>query len=389
MPWPHTDRTTASMIGQGVVTICQASRNDPPWASVFRLTAILHRADHGDPASPLVPFSAEVRGGVRYEENRSPAVSAGDETSAVVLHENEVAIDETVVLSLLESQCPQWAGLSLSPAGAGTDNVMYRLGDDLLVRLPRTADKARSLQKEWQWLPRLAPLLARPIPEPVYTGTPATTFPLEWSVYSWIDGDTAGPDTVRDWATLGADLAAFVQELRGIDLMGATRTRDLRSYRGNRLQGGPKQAHVRLAKENFDKCRPLVGSRLDLDTLEQMWLAALALPEPSEPHVWLHGDLKPANLLVRDGKLHAIIDFGSLSIGFPEGEHTTLWELPAPARQAYRNAMNIDDETWARVRARAIVGSLVGILYYWHAWPAFAAECQARLQEILTDAAGH
>lgn len=315
-------------------------------------------------------------------------MSAGDETSAVVLHENEVAIDETMVQSLLESQCPQWVGLPLSPAGAATDNIMYRLGDELLVRLPRTAERAYPLQKEQQWLPRLAPLLALPIPVPVYSGTPSGPYPFAWSVYRWIDGDMAGPDSVQDWATLGVDLALFVRELQSIDLMGATRSGDLRSYRGNRLQGGPNRGHVRLAKENFDRCRPLIGSQVDLDALEQMWLAALTLPEPAGPHVWLHGDLKPANLLVRDGKLHAIIDFGSLSVGFPEGEHTTLWEMPVAARQAYRNALDIDDITWARVRARAIVGSLVGILYYWYAWPAFAAQTQAQLQEILTDAAG-
>jgi aminoglycoside phosphotransferase (APT) family kinase protein len=321
------------------------------------------------------------------DENRSLALISSDETSRVVLHENEVAIDETVARSLLESQCPQWAGLPLSPAGAGTDNIMFRLGNELLVRLPRTADKARSLQKEQQWLPRLAPLLSCPIPEPFYAGTPTRAFPLEWSVYRWIDGEAAAPDTVRDWATLGTDVAEFVRELRGVNLMDAIRTGDLRSYRGNRLQGGPKQAQVRMAKENFDRCRTLIGSQLDLDALEQMWLAALALPEPAEPHVWLHGDLKPANLLVRNGKLHAIIDFGSLSVGFPEGEHTTQWEMPPQARLAYRNALDIDDQTWARVRARAIAGSLVGILYYWHAWPSFAAQSQAHLQAILTEAA--
>lgn len=101
----------------------------------------------------------------------------------MVLHENEVTVDETVVRSLLEAQCPRWAGLPLSPAGAGTDNTTYRLGDELLVRLPRTADKARSLQKEQLWLPRLAPLLAWPIPEPVYAGTPTSASHSFGSVY--------------------------------------------------------------------------------------------------------------------------------------------------------------------------------------------------------------
>lgn len=305
----------------------------------------------------------------------------------MVLHENEVAIDETIVRSLLEAQCPQWAGLPLSPAGAGTDNIMYRLGDELLVRLPRTADKARSLQKEQQWLPCLAPLLPCPTPEPVYAGTPTGAFPLIWSIFRWIDGDVVSPDTVRDWAGFGADLAVIVQELHGIDLMGATPTGDLSSSRARGLHGGPRRRHAKQVKENFENCRTIVEAQLDLEALEQMWLAALALPEPSDPHVWLHGDLKPANLLTRDGRLHAIIDFGALSIGFAEAEHVILWDLPAQARQAYRNVLDIDDQTWMRVRARAIAGSLVGILYYRQTWPPFAAACQARLQDILTDAA--
>ena len=116
--------------------------------------------------------------------------------------------DEALVRSLLEDQRPEWADLSLSPAGAGTDNTMYRLGEDLLVRLPRTAGSAPSLRKEQEWLPLLAPLLPCHIPEPVHAGTPTERFPLTWSVYRWIDGADVGQGTVGDWAAFGADLAA-------------------------------------------------------------------------------------------------------------------------------------------------------------------------------------
>lgn len=300
----------------------------------------------------------------------------------MTLHQNEVSVDDVLVRSLLEAQRPDWADLSLSPGGAGTDNTMYRLGDDLLVRLPRTADKARSVRKEQEWLPRLAPLLACPIPEPVHAGTPTTAFPLVWSVYRWIDGDEAHPDTVRDWAAFGADLAAIVRELHNIDLMGATRTDDLSWYRGGSLQACDQWISTCL-----EDCRTTVGPELDVETLEQLWRAALALPEPSGPHVWLHGDLKPTNLLVRERKLHAVIDFGCLSVGFPDAEHSTLWDLPPQARQAYWNTLDLDDLTWARARAWAIAVGVSGISYYWHTYPAFVAECQARLQAILTDAA--
>ncbi|MFB6963392.1 phosphotransferase [Streptomyces sp. NPDC056309] len=130
-----------------------------------------------------------------------------------------------------------------------------------------------------------------------------------------------------------------------------------------------------------------VGSELDVGTLEQLWRAALALPEPSGSQVWLHGDLKPTNLLVREGKLHAVIDFGGLSVGFPDAEHSTVWDLPPQARQAYWDTLNLDDLSWTRARAWAVAVGVSGISYYWDTFPAFVAECRARLQAILADAA--
>jgi aminoglycoside phosphotransferase (APT) family kinase protein len=238
------------------------------------------------------------------------------------------------------------------------------------------------VRKEQEWLPRLAPLLSYPIPESVHTGTPADVFPLAWSVYRWIDGDEANPDTVRDWATFGADLAVLVRQLHSIDLMGATRADGLAWYRGGSLK--PCDQWISRCLKD---CRGTVGSELDIDTLEQVWRAALALPEPSGPSVWLHGDLKPTNLLVRDGKLHAVIDFGSLSVGFPDAEHSTIWDLPPQARQAYWDTLNLDGLTWARARAWAIAVGVSGISYYRHTFPAFVTECRAQLQEILADIA--
>lgn len=299
----------------------------------------------------------------------------------MALHENEIPVNETLVRSLLTAQRPEWADLPLSPAGAGTDNTMYRLGDDLLVRLPRSADKGQSVQKEQEWLPRLAPLLTCAIPEPIHAGTPTGAFPLVWSVYRWIDGAEASPETIRDWAAFGADLAEIVRELHSIDRMGATRTDDLSWYRGGSLR--PCDQWISSC---LDDCRTTVGSELDIDALEQLWRAALALPEPIGPHVWLHGDLKPTNLLVREGKLHAVIDFGGLSVGFPDAEHATIWDLPPRARQAYWNTLNLDEVTWIRARAWAIAVGVSGISYYWHTFPAFVAECRARLEAILSDA---
>lgn len=301
---------------------------------------------------------------------------------AMPLHENEVSADEGVVRSLLQEQRPEWADLPLSPAGAGTDNTMYRLGDELLVRLPRTADNAHAMRKEQRWLPRLAPWLAHEIPQPVHAGSPTPSFPLVWSVYRWIDGDEAGTVAVDDWDAFGTDLAAFVRELHGIDLMGAEREGDLSWYRGGSLRTCDE-----WVTEAFADCRALVGAELDIDALEHMWRLALALPDPAASHVWLHGDLKPTNLLVRDGRLRAVIDFGALSVGFPDAEHATIWDLPSPARERYWAELDPDEPTWIRARAWAAAVAASGIPYYQHTYPVFVAECRARLEAILTDAA--
>jgi aminoglycoside phosphotransferase (APT) family kinase protein len=291
------------------------------------------------------------------------------------LHENEIVVDEALVRSLLTEQCPDWAALPLHPAGAGTENTMYRLGDDLLVRLPRTADKAPALHKELRWLPRLGPLLTTPIPEPVHAGTPTAAYPVAWSVVRWIDGAEPGPHTVRDWPVLGADLAAFVRQLHATDLLGATRTGDLSGYRGGLLRDCTD-----WVDRAFTDCP---DPDLDLPTLRHWWDTALAEPDPPGPHVWLHTDLKPTNLLVHHGLLHAVIDFGALTIGFPDAEHATAWDLPAPARDAYWNALSLDPSTWRRSRAWAIAIAMSGLPYYWHTYPTFIQECQRRLHAIL------
>lgn len=294
------------------------------------------------------------------------------------MREGEIPVDERTVQSLLAAQCPQWAGLPLARAGAGTDNTMFRLGEDLLVRVPRTSFTAATLRKERRWLPRLAPHLPCEIPVPVHAGTPTEAFPLPWSVYRWIDGDEAGPGTVRDWPAFGRDLASFVQALHGIDLMGATREGDLSWYRGGSLRDCDD-----WVSPFFARCAGMVS---DVATLERLWREALEPPDPVAPQVWLHADLKPTNLLVRDGALHAVIDFGGIAVGLPDAEHAPVWDLPAEARAAYRSAIGIDDLTWRRARGWAIAPGISGLYSYRDTFPEFAAECRNRLEAILTSA---
>ena len=294
------------------------------------------------------------------------------------LHHDELPIDADIAASLIRRDRPDWADLPLAPAGGGTDNVMFRLGDDLLVRMPRTPGGVGSLRKERAWLPRLAPALTVRIPEPVHAGSPSDAYPLEWSVYRWIDGAPPTSDTVADWARFGADLAGFVRDLHRIDLMGAERVGELSWYRGGSLRE-PEE----WAAPAFDQARTLVGADLDVDRLEGWWRDALALPDSPAQHVWLHGDLRPGNLLAHHGRLHAVIDFGALSVGAPDAEHAAIWDLPLDARRAYWDALDLDEPTWERARGWAIAVAISGIPYYWDTYPEFVAECRARLEAIL------
>ncbi|MEV0899520.1 phosphotransferase [Actinoplanes sp. NPDC049802] len=297
----------------------------------------------------------------------------------MTLHEDELAVDESVIHALLRAQRPEWAALPLARAGAGTENTMYRLGPDLLIRLPRTSGRAAPLRKEQRWLPRLAPLLPCAIPAPVYAGTPAPEFPSAWAVYRWLDGAEASPDSVRDWVTFGTDLAGFVRVLHGIDLMGARRAGEYSWYRGGSLRDCDGWVSTALAD-----CRRLAGDGLDVDTLQSYWRAGLALPDPPTAHVWMHADLKPTNLLVGEsGRLRAVIDWGSLTVGWPDAEHAAVWDLPAGARHAYWNGVDLDDATWTRARAWAVAVAASGVADYWDTYPAFVAECRARLANIL------
>lgn len=297
------------------------------------------------------------------------------------LHDDELYIDEALVAALLRRDRPEWADLPIAEAGGGTDNRMFRLGDELLVRMPRTTGTAGSLRKEREWVPRLAPQLTLGVPKPEFAGSPTPEYPAEWSVVRWIDGAVPDGRNVADWSAFGGDLAGFVRELHAIDLMGATREGDLSWYRGGSLRDAD-----RWIRGYFADCRPLVGDELDVDTLERWWREALELPDSTAGPVWLHGDLRPGNLLVHEGRLHAVIDFGALSIGAPDAEHAPVWDLPAAARDAYFAAARLDETTWLRARAWAIGVAVSGIAYYWETFPEFVAECRGRLHAVLTTA---
>lgn len=208
----------------------------------------------------------------------------------------------------------------------------------------------------------------------------AEGYPHPWAVYRWIEGVEPTARTVQDWPSLGRALAGFVGTVQSLDRTGTSRAGELSNYRGERFADRPDWAY-----EVIDRCRDLPDLDVDLDQVQSVLDAADAVGSPDLEPVWIHSDLRPANILVRDGRLVAVLDFGGLAIGDPTAEHAPLWDLPQPARDAYREVLGVDDAMWLRAAAWALLVGLTGMDYYRTSWPQFAAECRLRVRAVLVD----
>jgi len=263
------------------------------------------------------------------------------------MHDDEVDTDPSLVRRLLAAQFPQWADLPIEPVlPLGTDNANYRLGEDLLARLPRHAPSAKPLEIEQRWLPYLAPHVPLAVPVPLAAGEPGESFPFAWSVCSWVDGEPATLDRL-DPEQAARDLAAFVLTLRAIDPDGAPI-----SYRGGPLaeRDGGTRASIAVLGD---------------DALLEAWEAALAAPAWEGPPVWVHGDLDLRNLLFGDGRLAGVLDWGCTGIGDPACDVAAAWKVvPVPARGLFRELLDVDDATWARARGWVLHQCAMALPYY-------------------------
>ncbi|MFE9451005.1 aminoglycoside phosphotransferase family protein [Streptomyces sp. NPDC006739] len=300
---------------------------------------------------------------------------------------NGVLIDAALVRRLLTAQFPHWAGLPLAPVPrSGMDNATFRLGTGLLVRLPRYAYWAGQVEREQRWLPLLAPHLPLPVPEPVAQGEPGEGYPYPWSVYRWLEGDTASTEALTDPAGAALDLAGFLTALRSVDATGGPGPRQSNAFRGVPLGDASdsiaSEARVRPKIEALKK-----AALVDAGLLTEVWEAALAAPPWHRDPVWIHGDLAAANLLMRNGRIGAVIDFGTLAVADPAVDLFPAWTfLPAEAREVFREAVEMDEATWARGRGWALAGSLpVPDDPYFRDHPARTTAALGHLEQILAD----
>jgi aminoglycoside phosphotransferase (APT) family kinase protein len=273
------------------------------------------------------------------------------------VHAGEVEIDAALVQRLL-AQWPGARGPVRRVRSVGTVNAIYRLPGDLCVRLPRLERHVADLERELAWLPRLAARVALPIPEPVFAGEPDAGYPFPWAIYRWIEGE---PYTAVDDETAAArTLAAFVRELRALA-----------------VDGAPPAGRAPLAELDA-VTRPLLrGAAL------AAWERALQAPAWDGRRTWIHADLLRPNVLVRDGALAAVIDFGTAGAGDPAHDLIPAWAVFGPAgRAAYREALDVDEGTWERGRGIALHQAALIIPYYRASNPAFTALAERTVAEI-------
>ena len=261
-------------------------------------------------------------------------------------------VDAELVRRLVANEFPQWAGLEVRPvASSGWDNFTFHLGDRMKVRLPSAKGYAEQTDKEFHWLPRLAPLLPLPVPTPLAVGNPALGYPWRWAVYDWIEGLTAMQREVPDLNRLAQDVAGFLLSLQRIDASGGPAPGPHNFYRG-----GPVSVYDGETREAL----AALAGRVDTATAQAIWEEALEMPYAGPP-VWVHGDIATGNLLLDEaGTLKAVLDFGCCCVGDPACDLVLAWTLfEGESRRIFQESLRADRAMWARARGWAVWKALI------------------------------
>jgi aminoglycoside phosphotransferase (APT) family kinase protein len=286
-------------------------------------------------------------------------------------------LDDALARRLVDSQFPQWSGLPISGVEHdGWDNRTFRLGSELSVRLPSGDWYAKQVAKEQRWLPVLAPQLPLPIPLPVAEGEPDAWFPYPWSVYRWLDGELATHARIADMREFAATLAGFLAALARVDATGGPEPGRHNFFRGGPLATYADETHEAIAA---------LGGEIPRDAVERVWDDAMSTSHERDP-VWFHGDVATGNLLVRDGRLAAVLDFGSSGVGDPACDTVIAWTFFSGASRArFRAEYGADAGTWSRGRGWCLWKALISLVGHLENDSPDAAVARRDIEQVLAD----
>ena len=296
------------------------------------------------------------------------------------MHADQVDITPGAVARLVASQFPQWRDLPVHAVTShGTVNALFRLGDEIVLRFPLRPSLDPGLRDELigqqDTARRVAAHVPVAVPRPVGFGEPGEGYPGPWTAYSWIPGETASRERIGDPGEFARDLAGFVSALHGMDTGG-------RTWDG-RTRGGPLQRRDESVRRALAESVTLT----DTARLARIWVRCLQAPRDAAD-VWIHADLMPGNLLVRDGRLAGVIDVEDVCVGDPAVDLMPAWNLMTPGpRQVYRRALGVSDATWERGRGWAIVQAIVALPYYVDTNPVMADTARRTLDAVLDEPA--
>jgi aminoglycoside phosphotransferase (APT) family kinase protein len=290
------------------------------------------------------------------------------------MHDDQVDVDVDVVRALLAEQRPDLFGLPITRVvSTGTVNALFRIGDDLVARLPLRDDWEEGIDREWRWIPWLASRITSVrLPEPVFKGRANDAFPFTWSIYRWIEGAPYDEPLLDDEVEAARVLARFVLELRSLDV----------------TPSAPIGGRDLLQELDEDTREAIQGSAgvIDASAATSVWDHALRTPPWDGRPVWIHGDLLRPNLIVHEGRLEAVIDYGYIGVGDPATDLIPAWAVFGPAgRAAFREMLEPDDTAWARGRGIALHQAAMIIPYYTVTNPAFVELARRTVEQILDD----
>ncbi|MDP9346864.1 MAG: aminoglycoside phosphotransferase family protein [Actinomycetota bacterium] len=286
-------------------------------------------------------------------------------------------IDESLARRLIDSQFPQWSHLPIRAFELdGWDNRSFRLGSGLTVRLPSGNWYAKQVDKEQRWLPVLALELPLPIPSPVAKGEPDAAFPYPWSVYRWLDGEPASTARIGDLSDFATTLARFLNALGRIDA-----TAGPAPGQHNFFRGDPPATY----EEETIRAIDTLGDEIPAEDVKRVWADAMATSWERDP-VWFHGDVAAGNLLVRHGRLAAVLDFGSSGVGDPACDTVLAWTfLSGSSRDRFRAELDVDAGTWSRGRGWALWKALITLVGHLERGAPEAAVPRREIERILAD----